>query len=115
MESAEALRERLFSEFEVSPESIASAERDALREMGLSSAKAEYIQNIADVFVKRGYDREYFANHSDDEVVEELTAIHGVGPWTAKMFLQFCLGREDVFPVEDLGIRRAMMASTVVI
>jgi DNA-3-methyladenine glycosylase II len=45
---------------------------------------------------------------SDDAVVEELTTIRGVGPWTAKMFLLFALGRPDVFPVEDLGVRRGM-------
>jgi DNA-3-methyladenine glycosylase II len=45
---------------------------------------------------------------SEEEVIEELTSIHGIGDWTAKMFLIFVLGREDVFPVEDLGIRRSM-------
>lgn len=45
---------------------------------------------------------------SDEEVIEELTDIHGVGEWTANMFLIFVLGREDVFPVGDLGIRKAM-------
>jgi DNA-3-methyladenine glycosylase II len=45
---------------------------------------------------------------SDDAVRAELTDVHGVGPWTAKMFLVFGLGRPDVFPVEDLGIRRGM-------
>ena len=45
---------------------------------------------------------------SDEEVIDELTDIHGVGDWTAKMYMIFVLAREDVFPVEDLGIRKAL-------
>lgn len=106
--SADAIRSRLFAEIEITPTGILQAETDTLREAGLSSQKTEYIRNVADTFHTEGYTREYFADFTDDEVIDELTTIKGIGQWTGKIFLIFCLGREDVFPVEDLGIRRGM-------
>jgi DNA-3-methyladenine glycosylase II len=108
--SARAIRERVFDRFEITPESIAAANRTDLRDAGLSGQKAEYVQNVAEAYLENGYDRGYFAGMTDDEVTTELIRIRGVGDWTARMFLMFSLGREDVFPVEDLGIRKGMWA-----
>lgn len=108
MASAEAMKERLFSKFEVEPQSILEVGPAELQNVGLSEAKSEYVRNVARAFHENGWSREYFEQMNDGEVADELTQIRGVGPWTAKMFLQFGLGRQDVFPVEDLGIRRAM-------
>ncbi|CCQ32619.1 3-methyladenine DNA glycosylase protein [Halorhabdus tiamatea SARL4B] len=108
--SADAIRERLFERFTVEPSSLRAPSIDALADVGLSERKAETIRNVAVAFEKRGYSRDYFAEHTDGEVVAELTEITGIGPWTAKMFLVYGLGREDVFPVEDLGIRKGMWA-----
>jgi DNA-3-methyladenine glycosylase II len=108
MAAATAIRERLFERFEVTPTTMLAADNQALQEIGLSAAKAEYVTAAAERFERRGYDHAYFAGEDDGAVIEELTSIHGVGPWTAKMFLLFCLGRSDVFPVEDLGIRSGM-------
>lgn len=108
MEAASAIRERLFERVDPEPASILAADPATLREAGLSSAKAEYLEHAARAFEDNDYDRDYFANLSDDEVSEELERIRGVGPWTANMFLMFALGRPDVFPVEDLGIRNGM-------
>jgi DNA-3-methyladenine glycosylase II len=110
MDAADAIRERLFERFDVTPETMLAADSEQLRDVGLSAAKVEYVDAAAERFAERGYDRDFFAGMSDGEVIEELTDIHGVGPWTAKMFLLFCLGREDVFPVEDLGVRQGMWA-----
>jgi len=110
MASAEAIEERLFDRFEIQPATLRDAPIERLADVGLSERKAETIRNVAVAFDERGYDREYFGTYSDDEVREELTAITGIGPWTAKMFCLFALGREDVFPVEDLGIRKGMAA-----
>lgn len=107
-ESAAAIRDRVFDRFEVTPDALLAADADELRELGLSRQKIEYIRNIAEAYTENGYSVAYFEGMSDEEVIEELTAIKGVGVWTAKMTLMFCLGREDVFPVEDLGIRRGM-------
>lgn len=106
MESAAAIRERLFDAVEVTPTGILAAEDERFREAGLSSAKTEYVNAIARYF--QALDEGHFEGMSDEAVMAELTDIRGVGSWTAKMFLMFGLAREDVFPVEDLGIRNAM-------
>lgn len=108
MDAAAAIRERLFDAVDVTPEGIAGADAAVLRDAGLSSQKTDYVRNVAGAFTEHGYDRDYFRELSDDEVRTELTAITGVGDWTADMFLLFALGREDVFPVGDLGIRKGM-------
>lgn len=106
--SAGAIRARLFERFEITPEALMDADPAALSAVGLSARKTEYIRGIAETFDRDGLTMATFAEMSDDEVIERLTAIRGVGDWTAKMFLMFALGRPDVFPVEDLGIRRGM-------
>lgn len=107
-DAATAIRERLFDAVTVTPAGVLAADPAVLREAGCSAAKARYLRNVARAFRGRGWDHAYFADLDDEIVVDELTAVTGVGTWTAKMFLVFCLGREDVFPVEDLGIRRGM-------
>lgn len=106
--SAEAIQDRVFSTFTITPAGIATADPADLRDAGLSRQKAEYVQNVARAFQHDGYGREHFNTLSDDDVIDELTSIRGIGTWTAKMYLMFCLARQDVFPVEDLGIRRGM-------
>ncbi|MDG5776039.1 DNA-3-methyladenine glycosylase 2 family protein [Haloarculaceae archaeon H-GB2-1] len=110
MASAAATRERLFDAVEVTPDGILAADTEVLRNAGLSRQKTRYVKNIADAFVEREYDAAFFAEMDDEAVLDELTSITGVGTWTAKMQLMFSLGREDVFPVEDLGIRKGMTA-----
>ena len=85
--SAAAIRERLFEAVDVTPEGMLAADRTVLLDAGLSAAKADYVRTAAQAFVDHGWDRETFAPMSDDEVRSELTAVHGVGPWTADMFL----------------------------
>ncbi|GAA0644084.1 DNA-3-methyladenine glycosylase family protein [Salarchaeum japonicum] len=110
MASAAATRERLFDAVEVTPAGIREADDAVLRDAGLSRQKTRYVNNIADAFAENDYTREFFEELSDDEVRDELTAITGVGEWTADMQLLFSLGREDVFPVGDLGVRKGMEA-----
>lgn len=107
-QSAKAIKERLFENFEITPENILEASEEGLADVGLSKQKIEYVKSSANHFVDDDLSREKFSEMSDEEVIEELTEIHGVGEWTAKMFMISVLAREDVFPVEDLGIRRAM-------
>jgi DNA-3-methyladenine glycosylase II len=107
-DAAEAIRQRLFDAIEVTPDGVLAADDETLREAGLSEAKAEYLNAVADAFQREGYDRQYFDGMANEAVLDELTAIRGVGPWTGKMFLLFALGRPDVFPVEDLGIRHGI-------
>ncbi len=107
MESAEATRARLFDAIEITPTDVLAADRKTLRGCGLSRQKADYVRNIATAFDGR-YDRAYFEALDDNAVIEELTTIKGVGEWTARMQLLFSLGRPDVFPVGDLGVRNGM-------
>lgn len=108
MDAAAAIEERLFEAVQPSPAGILAADIETMREAGLSEAKTEYVRNVARAWRENDWDRTHFAEMSDEAVLDELTAIRGVGTWTGKMFLMFALGRKDVFPVEDLGIRKAM-------
>jgi DNA-3-methyladenine glycosylase II len=108
MASAAATRERLFETVEVTPQGVLAADREVLRDAGLSRQKTEYVKNIAEAFVEEEYSLSHFEGMSDEAVLAELTSITGVGTWTAKMQLMFSLGRPDVFPVGDLGVRKGM-------
>lgn len=109
MASAAATRERLFEAVEVTPEGILGADEHVLRDAGLSRQKTQYVRNVAEAFREEGYSQAYFETMSNDEVRAELTKIPGVGPWTVDMQLICSLGRADVFPVGDLGIRKGMV------
>ena len=108
MASAAATRDRLFEAVEVTPAGILAADDATLRDAGLSRQKTRYVNNVAEAFRDRGYTVDSFAGMDDDAVIDELTSITGVGDWTARMQLLFSLGRPDVFPVGDLGIRKGM-------
>ncbi len=89
------------------PEQILAADPQRLRDAGLSWPKVSYVRDLAERVADGELDLEQIAQLSDDEVVERLTEVKGIGRWTAEMFLIFHLGRPDVLPVGDLGIRRA--------
>jgi DNA-3-methyladenine glycosylase II len=93
---------------EATPRNAAGASDGTLRACGLSSPKCRYLRALADYFMRRPPTANHFAQMGDEEVVAELTAIPGVGEWTAQMFLMFYLLRPDVLPVGDVGLRRAM-------
>lgn len=100
--------EKLIAPAAVSPARIAQLDTRKLREAGLSSQKAEYILGLAGK-VNQGQVRLRNVGRMDDEqVIAELTQVKGIGRWTAQMFLIFSLGRLDVLPTEDLGIRTAI-------
>jgi len=88
------------------PEQIVSAPDDKLRRAGLSRAKAAAIKDIAAKTIAGVVpERRAIAKLSDVEIVERLTTIRGVGPWTVEMLLMFTLGRPDVLPATDYGVR----------
>ena len=104
MDAAGAIFERLEAAHDVTPAAMASLEQSTLKSVGLSGQKAATVQAVARAFEEGSVDLE----GDTDAVLASLTAIDGVGPWTGKMFCMFALGHEDVFPVEDLGVRRGM-------
>ena len=98
----------LFGGTPPTPEQLLGADEDALRAAGLSRAKVAYLRSLAEHVLDGSLELERFGDLGDDEVMRELVAIKGIGEWTAHMFLMFQLGRPDVLPVGDLGIRRAI-------
>ncbi|HVX57703.1 MAG TPA: DNA-3-methyladenine glycosylase [Candidatus Saccharimonadales bacterium] len=91
-----------------SPEAILAKSVDELRTAGLSNAKARYIRDLAQHIVDGVVRFDRLDQQSNEEIIGELTAVKGIGEWTAHMFLIFCMGRLDVLPVGDLGIRNGV-------
>jgi DNA-3-methyladenine glycosylase II len=89
----------------VAPESVLAAKPEALRAAGLSANKLAAIIDLAAKFVDGTVPVHDLDRLSDDEIVERLVTVRGVGRWTAEMFLLFQLRRPDVWPVDDLGVR----------
>lgn len=90
------------------PEEIIATDPEQLRAIGLSNAKAAYLRDLAEHVVDGELPIDRLAEMPDARVHEMLTAIKGLGRWTVDMFLMFHLGRPDVLPVGDLGIRKAI-------
>ncbi len=83
---------------------------ETLRGVGLSGRKVEYVKDLASHVVDGELEVDRLGDLTDDKVIEEITAVRGLGVWTAHMFLIFHLEREDVLPVGDLGVRNAIKA-----
>jgi len=92
----------------VTPEAVLLLPREKLREVGMSWNKADYVHNIARAVINRDIDFDHLETLTDEELIEKLTQIKGIGRWTAEMFLMFSLGRQDVFSVGDVGLQRAI-------
>ena len=90
------------------PRAMLAHTREQLRNCGLSARKAEYITDLARHFVERRIHTRRWPRMSDAEIVAELTAVRGIGVWTAEMFLIFNLLRPDVFPLDDIGLQKAV-------
>ena len=93
----------------VTPESIALAEISEIQSCGMSHRKAGYIKGIADAALNGEVDFKTLHLMTDTEIIKKLSALHGVGVWTAEMILIFSLCRPDVVSYKDLAIRRGMM------
>jgi DNA-3-methyladenine glycosylase II len=99
----------LYGGKEPAPQQILDTPSETLRGIGLSNAKVSYVKNVAQFEIDFGMDAKKLSKMSNEEVIEYLVAIKGVGRWTVEMLLMFALGREDVFAVDDLGIMNAMV------
>src|SRR5215217_6266485 len=98
----------LYGGEEPTPEQIAATPLETLRGIGLSNAKAQYVLNVAQFCMAHSLTDKKLKKMSDEEVIDLLTQIKGVGRWTVEMLLMFTLGREDVFSPDDYGIQVAM-------
>lgn len=94
---------------EVTPDTLAEADTEAVKGCGMTYRKADYIRDFAQKVRSGEFDVEALREMEDGEAVKALSALRGVGEWTAEMLLLFCLRRSDVLSYGDLGIRRGMM------
>ena len=91
----------------VTPASVLAADIDALRACGLSRPKIAHIRSIAEAVQSGTLNFRRVARATDEAAQAELVAVKGIGPWTADVYLMFCLGRWDVFPHADIGLSEA--------
>jgi DNA-3-methyladenine glycosylase II len=91
------------------PELLLAAPTRQLRSAGLSRQKIKAVRSVAEAFAARAVTSRALRAMDDDAVVAAVTKIHGIGEWTAHMLLMFSLGRPDVLPVGDYGIRKGAM------
>jgi DNA-3-methyladenine glycosylase II len=109
--AARTIYERLIELFDgrtPTPAELLEADPEDIRGAGLSRPKVAYLRDLAEHVEDGELELHLLAELPDEEVSAQLTAIKGLGQWTADMFLIFHLGRPDVLPVGDLGIRRAV-------
>ena len=107
--SASAIRARLLAAIDpLTPENFLAASDETLRAVGFSRRKVEYGRGIAEAIRSGLLDAERLAAASDDEVVAALTALRGLGRWSAEIYMLFSLRRPDVWPAEDLAIQEAL-------
>lgn len=92
----------------VTPARVARMRASTLTKAGLSGRKAEYVRDLAGHFVRGTVDPGHWPALDDEAVIAELVHVRGIGRWTAEMFLIFNLMRPDVFPVDDLGLLKAI-------
>jgi DNA-3-methyladenine glycosylase II len=106
--SAAAIRNRLFAAFDpFHHDAVRHARTDKLKRLGLSAPKIKAIREIAKAVSKNHIDLTQVGNMEADDAHAALVALHGVGPWTADIYLLFCLGHADVFPAGDLAVQES--------
>jgi DNA-3-methyladenine glycosylase II len=98
----------LFPGGKVLPEALVALSDESIRGVGTSWNKVRFLKSLAKSVIGNEINFSSFETLSDEEVVIELTKLHGIGPWTAEMFLMFSLGRPDVFSLGDVGLKRAI-------
>jgi DNA-3-methyladenine glycosylase II len=90
-------------------ESIKNLSFEELLSIGISRSKTQCIVDFTDYYTKKHYTNKKLSLLSDDEIIKEITSIKGLGIWSAKMFLLFVLGREDILPLEDAAYQQAFI------
>jgi DNA-3-methyladenine glycosylase II len=91
------------------PEQLIRIDDQKLRDVGLSWAKVRYVKDLARHILDGSLDLGHISTMPNEQLIEQLTAVKGLGEWSAHMFMMFGLGRLDILPTGDLGIRKAMM------
>ncbi|MDB4756081.1 DNA-3-methyladenine glycosylase [Mariniblastus sp.] len=90
-------------------ETILELDVETLRSIGVSRQKANYILDLSEKTANGSVNFRGFSKKNNEEIIQELTSVRGIGRWTAQMFLMFSMGRLDIFPSDDLGLRNSMI------
>lgn len=106
--SATAIWSRMTARGPVTPESFLAHAPEVMAGFGLSRAKTSTIEGVARAIVDGELDLAMLGAMSTDEAMARLVALKGIGPWTAEVYLMFCLGARDIFPVGDVALRAAL-------
>lgn len=98
----------LYGKKEPTAQEILNTPVKEFRSIGFSYSKASYVHNVCNFFVEHKLTDSRLSKMSNEDIIDLLTQIKGIGKWTVEMILMFTLGREDVFAVDDLGIQQAI-------
>ncbi|MDN3659542.1 DNA-3-methyladenine glycosylase [Ferruginibacter paludis] len=98
----------LYKNKKPTPQQIIDTPVETLRSIGLSNAKAQYVQNVCRFFIEEKITDAKLYKMNNEDLIHYLSSIKGVGQWTVEMILMFTLGREDVFALDDLGIQQGV-------
>lgn len=109
VKAAAHIRGRVFGFYanKPSPQQLLATSDDKLRSFGLSRAKVVYVKDLAQHIMDGRLDMKHVSKLPNDELIVQLVAVKGIGVWSAHMFMIFGLGRLDILPVGDLGVRKA--------
>jgi len=109
VKAAESVWHRLIVNVpEMIPQAVYNMENDVLRGCGLSQRKTDYLRDLSLHFIKNDLNEAIWYEMDDEALILELTRVKGVGRWTAEMFLIFHMLRPNIFPINDLGLKRAL-------
>lgn len=93
---------------EVTPKNIVNCSDEDLRKNGVSKQKAVYLKALAEAVLDQKLDLDSLRNKKEDQIISELTAIKGIGNWTAEVYLLFCLQKQDLFPIGDIALQNTL-------
>ncbi len=110
VKAATTIAERLHEAMagDITPKRLLTLDADILRGVGLSRAKVLYCRSLAEDVISGRLDPENLHHLDDEEVTARIIACKGMGPWSARMYLMFSLGRPDIWPADDLGVREGV-------
>lgn len=108
--AASAIYERLEELLggKVTSEKLLAKSHEQLKSVGLTNRKVDYVKDLAGKIMTNELDLENISQYTDDEIMNQLINVKGIGKWTAEMFLILTLGREDILAIDDVGIQRAV-------
>jgi DNA-3-methyladenine glycosylase II len=109
--AADAIYTRFMNYFNQnpSPDKILETEHSLIRNIGLSNSKVKFIKDLSEKIIKMEINLDNINSKTDNEIISELTKVKGIGIWTVHMFLIFSVGRLNILPTGDLGLKRAIM------